>query len=136
VSGAPSRVRIPIREEIDVAMARKHVRELAARQGLSEAAAHSLATATSEIARNIVVHAGAGEIVLDVEHGSGQRGILVVARDAGPGIPDLEQAMEDGYSTGNGLGLGLPGARRLVDEFELISVVDRGTTVVLRMWVR
>jgi serine/threonine-protein kinase RsbT len=132
---APS-VRVPIREESDVVMARKHARDLAGRGGLSDIATHALATAISEIARNIVVHAGAGELVLRVADEAGRRGIIVVARDHGPGIEEPEQAMQDGYSTAHSLGLGLASARRLVDEFELVSRAGRGTTVILKQWAR
>jgi serine/threonine-protein kinase RsbT len=134
VSWAPAELWLPIREEADVAIARKHARDVAAQAGLSEVAAYALATAISEIASNIVVHAGAGELVLSADSRGGRRGVVVLARDAGPGIPELERAMQDGYSTANGLGLGLPSARRLVDEFELNSEVGRGTIVVLKKW--
>jgi anti-sigma regulatory factor (Ser/Thr protein kinase) len=134
VTGTPADLRVPIREEADVAIARKHARDVAAQAGLSEVAAYALATAISEIARNIIVHAGAGELLLSAGSRDGRRGIIVRARDTGPGIPELERALQDGYSTANGLGLGLPSARRLVDEFELSSEVGRGTTVVLTKW--
>jgi serine/threonine-protein kinase RsbT len=87
------------------------------------------------VARNIVVHAGTGEILLAVVEERGRRGILVVARDAARGIPDVELAMRDGYSTrGGGLGLGLPSARRLMDEFTLVTGVGEGTTVTMKKW--
>jgi serine/threonine-protein kinase RsbT len=129
-------VRMAIREEADVAMARKCVRQLAPHGGLSEGAAHALATAVSEVARNIVVHAGGGELTVGVPRVGTPRGLVVVAQDAGPGIPDVARAMQDGYSTANSLGLGLSSARRLVHDFELHSEIDRGTTVTLRMWAR
>ena len=93
-----------------------------------------IATAISELARNIVQYAQRGEIILSVVEGS-RRGIQIVARDQGPGIPDLELAMRDGYSTGGSLGLGLPGARRLMDEFAIDSEVGKGTTVSMRKWL-
>ena len=129
-------VRILVREDADVAIARKWVRQLATDGGLSEARTHSLATAVSEIARNLVIHAGAGQLSMSVARGGDRRGLVVVARDTGPGIPDLQKAMQDGYSTAGRLGLGLPGAQRLVDEFEIESWVNQGTTVTLRMWAR
>ena len=95
-----------------------------------------LATAISEVARNITTYAGEGEVALRVLHNSGREGIEVVATDAGPGIEDVELAMQDGYTTGNSLGLGLPGTRRLVDEFELRSAPGAGTTVRLVKWTR
>ena len=125
---------IPIREEVDVAIARQSVRQLAPHAGLSGSAAHALTTAVSEVAHNIVRHAGVGELTVRVVEEHGRRGLIAVARDAGPGIPDAERAMQDGYSTANGLGLGLSSARRLVDGFELVSDIDRGTTVTLTKW--
>ncbi len=124
--------RVPIHEEADVAIARKLSRELAVQQGLPQSAVEALATAISEIARNIVLHAGAGEILLGGMKEHGNRGVVVVARDNGPGIPNAEEAIQDGYSTANGLGLGLSSARRLMDEFELVSTVGKGTIVTMK----
>src|SRR5260221_12954302 len=92
--------------------------------------------AISEIARNIVLYAGSGGMTFGPVSEGGQHGISIVADDSGPGIPDIEQAMEDGFSTGKSLGLGLPGARRLMDEFEIISVPGKGTTITMKKWVR
>jgi serine/threonine-protein kinase RsbT len=125
---------VRIRDESDVVIARRRSRELAAQQGLSKAAAEALATAITKIARNIVVHAGSGEIIFGAVADATRRGVIVTARDTGSGIRDIEQAMQDGFSTGNGLGSGLPGARRLVDEFEIESKVGAGTTITLRKW--
>lgn len=127
-------IRVPVREEADVFVARARARELAARQGFPDRRAAALATAVSEVARNIVRHAGAGEVLLEVAREGGRRGVVVVARDEDPGIADVEAAMRDGYSTGGGLGLGLPGARRLMDEFTLESAAGRGTTVTMKKW--
>jgi serine/threonine-protein kinase RsbT len=127
-------VRVPIRQEADVAIARQAVRQLAPRGALSNSAAHALTTAVSEIACNIAIHAGAGELMLRVVDEPGRRGLVVIARDAGPGIDDVERAMQDGFSTAKGLGLGLSSAQRLVDDFELVSVRNRGTTVTLKKW--
>jgi serine/threonine-protein kinase RsbT len=126
--------RFSIRDESDVAAARLHTRELGQRQGLSRSAVEGLVTAVSEITRNAVVHAEGGEVLLCVAHEGGRSGVVAVVRDAGPGIADIEQAMRDGYSTGDGLGLGLPSARRLVSKFELDSRVPEGTTVTLTQW--
>lgn len=93
----------------------------------------ALATATSEVARNIFLHAKSGEL-LTVTEEDGRRTVVVVAQDDGPGIADTQRAIEDGYSTGSGLGLGLSSARRLVDQFELVSEIGRGTTVTLKKW--
>ena len=95
-----------------------------------------LATAISEVARNVTTYAGEGEVALRVVHERGRDGIEVVASDAGPGITDVELAMQDGYTTGNGLGLGLPGTRRLVDDFDLRTAPGAGTTVRLVKWSR
>jgi serine/threonine-protein kinase RsbT len=128
---------IAIESDADVVTARQRARELAAELRLSSTDQTLLATAISEVARNITTYASHGEVsVAIVEDGSGRRGIRVVARDEGPGIEDVERAMQDGYTTGGGLGLGLPGARRLVDDFELDSAPGRGTTVTLVKWSR
>ncbi|HEY1957950.1 MAG TPA: SpoIIE family protein phosphatase [Polyangiaceae bacterium] len=125
---------IAIREESDVAIVRKGVRERAGATGLDTTRVEALATAASEIARNVVVHAGTGSVSLG-ECVAGQRkGVLVIARDDGPGIRDVERALLDGYTTAGTLGLGLPSAKRLVDEFQIVSAPGRGTTVVLRKW--
>ena len=127
---------IPIEREPDIVRARSEGRRLAATLGFSGTDQTLLATAISELARNIVSYAGSGQVVLSSVEEAGRKGIVVVASDQGPGIPDLDLAMRDGYSTGNSLGLGLPGARRLVDEFELVSAVGVGTTVTLKKWLR
>lgn len=127
-------VRVIIRDESDLAVARRRVRELGLQQGLPEASIAALATAVTEIARNIIVHAGCGEMSFAAAGDARRHGVVVVARDAGPGISNVEQAMQDGYSTGGGLGLGLAGAQRLVDEFELESIVGFGVTITLRQW--
>ena len=131
---APGPVRLAINDEWDTAVSRRRVRDLAQHAGFSEASTQALATATSEIVRNVVVHARRGEASIDVVEEGGRRAVVVVVRDRGPGIPDVSRAMQDGYSTVNGLGLGLPSARRLVDQFALETVVGRGTTVVLKKW--
>ncbi len=117
----------------DVVLARQAARELASRLSFSRTELTTIATAVSEIARNIVRFAGDGEIVVELLE-EPRRGVRVVARDTGPGIPDIEQALADGYSTYHGLGLGLPGARRLMDEFAVVSEVGRGTTVTMTKW--
>jgi serine/threonine-protein kinase RsbT len=126
--------RIPIASEVDIVLARQQGRQLAGELGASSGAMTLIATAISELARNIVQYARQGEIILSVVEGS-RRGIQIVARDQGPGIADLEMAMRDGFSTGGSLGLGLPGARRLMDEFAIDSEVGKGTTVSMRKWL-
>lgn len=131
----PLRARVCIRDESDLVVARRKVRELGARTGLSGAALEALATAVTEVARNIVIHAGSGELVIEaISTNSPERGLMVIAQDTGPGIADIERAMRDGHSTAGGLGLGLPGARRLVDEFAIESTAGAGTTVTLSKW--
>jgi RNA polymerase sigma factor (sigma-70 family) len=131
--GREDEVRVPIRTDADVVAARQAARELATRLDFSATELTMIATAVSEVVRNIVRFADGGEVVVDlVDEPRG--GIRVVARDTGPGIPDVERALEDGYSTYNGLGLGLPGARRLMDEFAVVSERGRGTTVTMIKW--
>jgi RNA polymerase sigma factor (sigma-70 family) len=131
-----SEVRIPVRTDADVVTARKRGRELAAQAGFSATELTIIATAISEIARNIVMFANRGEILVSLVGDDGREGVTVVARDAGPGIPDLDRAVQDGYSGYGGMGLGLPGSRRLMDEFEITSEVDKGTTVTMTKWRR
>jgi serine/threonine-protein kinase RsbT len=125
---------VPIREEADVAVARKRARAIGLQAGLLQVGVEAVATAVSEIARNIVVHARVGEMDLRVMQERGRQAVVVVARDDGPGIADLELAMQDGYSTAGSLGLGLSSARRLMDEFELVSTVTVGTIVTMKKW--
>ena len=126
-------VRIAIRTGADIVAARQAARELAARVGFSSTDLTILATAVSEVTRNIVRFAGTGEVVAEIIEGP-RRGVQIVARDTGPGIYDVEQALTAGYSTCNGLGLGLPGARRLMDEFAVVSEPGRGTIVTMTKW--
>jgi len=128
-------VRTPIVSDADVVRARQAARQLASRQGFSGTDLTILATAVSEVARNIVRFAGKGEIVIELIE-SPRRGVRIVARDTGPGIEDVEQALTDGFSTYDGLGLGLPGARRLMDDFSIVSEPGRGTTVSMTKWIR
>ena len=132
----PGDTSVPIEHEGDIVTARQKGRELAAASGLSTTEQTLVATAISEIARNIVVYARRGEVVLAALEDHGRRGVQVVARDEGPGISNPELAMRDGYSSSNSLGMGLPGARRLMDEFELSSTVGKGTTITMKKWVR
>ena len=127
-------IRIPIGSDADVVTARKRGRELAAQAGFSPTELTIIATAISEIARNVVMFADRGEIFVSLVGENSREGVTVVARDSGPGIPDLEQALQDGYSGYGGMGLGLPGSRRLMDEFEITSEVDKGTTVTMTKW--
>jgi len=127
---------VPIRADVDVVVARQKIRGLVSDLGFSGSELTLIATAISEVARNIVSYAGSGEIVMRVVQRGQRRGITVVARDKGPGIADIERAMEDGFSTSRGLGLGLQGSKRLMDEFELVSEVGRGTEITMTKWER
>lgn len=127
--------RVVVRHEADIISARQSARGLAATLGFSESDLILIATAISEVARNMVEYAHGGEIALRALQEGTRRGLEIVARDEGPGIADLQLAMQDGYSTGHSLGLGLPGARRLMDEFQIDSRLGAGTTVVMRKWV-
>ena len=127
---------VPIRADVDVVVARQKIRGLVSDLRFSGSELTLIATAISEVARNIVSYAGSGEIVIRIVQRGQRRGITVVARDKGPGIADIERAMEDGFSTSRGLGLGLPGSKRLMDEFELVSEVGRGTEITMTKWER
>lgn len=130
---------VPIKSEADIVTARQTVREIARNLRFTPGDLTLMATAVSEVARNIVTYANSGEVfvkLLDQEVEEPRRGVLMVARDQGPGIADVELAMTDGFSTGRSLGLGLPGARRLVDEFTIESSLGRGTTVNMKKWER
>ena len=129
--------RIAIESDNDVVTARQRARELAAMVDLTSTDQTLLATAISEVARNITTYAKRGEVLLSIVRDNGGReGIRVVARDRGPGIENVDLAMQDGYTSGGGLGLGLPGARRLVDEFDIETGPSEGTTVTLVKWSR
>jgi serine/threonine-protein kinase RsbT len=131
----PTEACVSIEREADIVTARQKGRELAATSGFSNTDQTLIALAISELARNILEYARRGEIVLGTLEGD-RRGIEVVARDEGPGIADVDLALRDGYSTGKSLGLGLPGARRVMDDFQIDSAPGKGTTVVVRKWLR
>ena len=128
---------LPIQSGDDVVRVRQQARVAAADCGLSLVDQTKLVTAASELARNTLVHGGGGTARIEVvKSGSGRSGVKIGFADNGPGIGDMELALTDGWSSGNGLGLGLSGARRLVDEFELTSAPGAGTTVVVVKWSR
>ncbi len=129
-------VRVPVASSSDVVVARDRARGLSARAGLSGTDSALVATAVSELARNIVAYAGRGEMVLRLIEDEAEQGVEVIAVDAGPGIVDLELALQNGYSTSGGLGLGLPGVRRLMDHFHIVSEPRKGTSVTIRKWRR
>jgi serine/threonine-protein kinase RsbT len=133
-SGDDTATRIAVATDSDVVLARQTGRDLAADLGFGPTDGTVIATAISEVTRNIVKFAGTGEVHISRLDEPQRRGLRVVARDAGPGIPDLELALSDGHSTYGGLGLGLPGCRRLMDEFDVVSERGRGTTVTMHKW--
>jgi serine/threonine-protein kinase RsbT len=136
-AGEQGEVRVRVLRDSDVVTARQKGREVAARTGFSPTDATLVATVISELARNIVQFAERGEIMVSPVEQGGRTGVMIVARDVGPGIADVRSALQDGYSTyRGGLGLGLPGSRRLMDEFDIVSEVGKGTTVTMTRWLR
>ncbi|MGH9489627.1 MAG: anti-sigma regulatory factor [Terriglobales bacterium] len=128
--------RVTVHSDADVVIARQRGREIASLLGFSASDLALIATAISELARNIVLYAGTGEIEIGRVDQKDKQGIEIVARDQGPGISNVPQAMRDGFSTSGGLGLGLPGVKRLMDDFEIDSRPGRGTRVTVRRWTR
>lgn len=131
-----SREELPIRSEDDVVLVRRRVKELAQRRGFDGFAQAAITTATSEIARNALVHGGGGTATIEELDRSGRAGVRVTCRDAGPGIEELERALTGGFSRTGTLGLGLSGSKRLVDEIQIETRPGEGTRVVLTKWVR
>ena len=128
--------KVIVEKELDITLARHEGKRLAQTMGFGPTAQARIATAISELASNLVFHAGSGTITLSIIEREGRPGLEVLCEDSGPGIEDVELAMQDGYSTRGGLGGGLSGARRLMDEFEIRSQVGVGTIVIARMWQR
>ncbi|KJV36781.1 anti-sigma regulatory factor [Luteibacter yeojuensis] len=123
-----------VRVEQDVVLARQAARKLAVEAGLRLVDQTKLVTAASELARNTVIYGGGGDMDWALVEEGGKKGLRLVFRDNGPGIPDVKLAMTDGWTSGNGLGLGLTGARRLVDEFSIESAPGAGTRVTICKW--
>ena len=128
--------RVAIGSNLDIVTARQQGRKLALELGFDGTEVTLVAAAISEVARNIVDHAKQGEIVLNQVRNGTKVGVLIIARDQGPGIADINQAMQYGFSTRKGLGVGLPGAKWLMDEFEIVSKVGKGTTITMKKWLR
>ena len=128
--------RISINDEYDIVSARSVGKQMTAEIGLGIVDQSRIATAVSELARNIVLYGDIGVVIFRRLNDGGRSGLEIVASDSGPGIADIELAMQDGYTSGNGLGVGLPGTKRLMDEFEIESEVGKGTTVTIRKWCR
>jgi serine/threonine-protein kinase RsbT len=127
-------VLVPVSADVDLVTARREGRLMAEQLGFSSSEATLVATAISELARNIVNYAKSGEIHVRLVNNGVKRGIVIVARDQGPGVADINLAMQSGYSTSGGLGLGLPGVRRIMDEFDIASAPGRGTTITVIKW--
>jgi serine/threonine-protein kinase RsbT len=127
---------VSIRSDVDIVLARQQGRAMAANIGFTATDATLIATAISELARNIVMYAQKGEVVMSSVETTHSKGIVIVARDDGPGIRSIQDALRDGYSTSGGLGLGIPGVKRLMDEFAIESELRRGTTVTVKKWLK
>jgi serine/threonine-protein kinase RsbT len=126
--------RVEISNEADIVKARQFGRALARQLGFSSSAATLVATAISELARNILLYAGRGELTMRPVNSGERAGLVVTASDEGPGMPDVNRALQDGFSTSGRLGLGLPGVRRLMDDFNIDATPGKGTTVTVRKW--
>ncbi|MGW1474973.1 anti-sigma regulatory factor [Streptomyces olivaceus] len=134
-TAAGSQARLPIRSDMDLVWVRQHVRQTAAQLGFGLVDQTKLVTAASELARNTLVYGGGGTMETESLPGDATPGLRLTFSDEGPGIPDLEQALSDGFTSGEGLGMGLGGARRLVHEFSIDSSPGAGTTVRVASWV-
>ena len=134
MSSLREKITIYITSEEDIIVARQKVREFASEIGFQYMDTIIIATAVSEITRNIINYALKGEIEISCIRSDRKEGIQIIALDKGPGIKDVSLALQDGYSTGKGLGLGLPGTKRLMDEFEILSEVSKGTKIIMRKW--
>ena len=129
-----ARAALPVRSDVDLMAVREAARGAAAEAGFSLVNQTKLVTAVSELARNALVHGGGGKVFVEPVQQGALRGVRLVVSDHGPGIADIEEALTDGHTTGQGLGLGLGGARRLVDEFRIESAPGEGTSVTIAMW--
>ena len=134
----PPEIRLPLAGEDDLIVARQHARAIAGALGFGAVDQSRIATAVSELARNVLRYAegGRGEVLIRTLTTGRDQGIEIVVSDAGPGIADVELAMRPGYTSGRGLGMGLPGTKRLMDEMEMESALGRGTVVTIRKWRR
>ncbi|UPK67039.1 anti-sigma regulatory factor [Chitinophaga filiformis] len=125
---------IRITKELDMVLFRNRLKEFAVKIGMSLVNQTKLITAASELSRNMLRYAGGGAVLIEIVNGQRQNGLRVTFSDTGPGIPDIDKAMKDGFSTGKSLGLGLPGAKRLVNDFDIKSTVGKGTTIIITKW--
>ena len=124
---------VQVRSEPDVVAVRRRVREISAQLGFSLVDQTKIVTAASELARNTIIYGGGGEMLMEALNGP-RTGLRLVFEDKGPGIPDINLALRDGFTTGSGLGLGLGGAKRLVNDFEIVSAVGEGTKITITRW--
>lgn len=124
-----------IRSDGNVVETREYGRKLAAKIGFSKTDQTLIATAISEICRNIIEYAGSGDITIEFKNNKNRRGIIITAKDEGPGIEDVERACQEGYSTGRGMGVGLSGSKRIMDEFDIQSERGKGTTINMSKWI-
>jgi serine/threonine-protein kinase RsbT len=124
---------VPVKSEPDVVIVRRRVREISAQLGFSLVDQTKVVTAASELARNTIIHGGGGKLQLEALNGP-RVGLRLIFEDTGPGIPDIELALRDGFTTGSGLGLGLGGSKRLVNEFDILSRPGEGTKVTITRW--
>lgn len=125
---------ISIGKELDMVLFRNRLKEFAIKIGMGLVNQTKLITAASELSRNMLRYAGAGTALIEIVKGPRENGVRITFSDKGPGIADISQAMKDGFSTGKSLGLGLPGAKRLVSDFEIKSTVGKGTTIIITKW--
>jgi serine/threonine-protein kinase RsbT len=130
----PKIERIPVTIEADVVIVRQVVRRQAVDIKLSLVDQTKIVTAASELARNLLIYGGGGEVVIEVVQNGSRNGLQIFFADTGPGIPDIDLALKDGYTSGSGMGLGLGGAKRLVNEFEIVSKPGEGTQITIRRW--
>jgi serine/threonine-protein kinase RsbT len=130
----PKIERIPVTTEADVVIVRQVVRRQAVDIKLSLVDQTKIVTAASELARNLLIYGGGGEVVVEVVQNGSRNGLQIFFADTGPGIPDIDLALKDGYTSGSGMGLGLGGAKRLVNEFEIVSKPGEGTQITIRRW--
>ena len=133
-TGAGVEARLPIRSDLDLAWVRQHVRQAAGQLGFGLVAQTKLVTAASELARNTLDYGKGGTVLLELLEEGIKKGLRLTFEDQGPGIPDMELALRDGYTSGKGMGMGLSGAKRLVNEFEIESKVGEGTRVAVTRW--
>lgn len=130
-----NKVQIPIATDLDIVISRQKGREIAKKLGFGSIDQALIVTAISELTRNILTYAKKGLLIIQIIEERGCLGILVISSDDGPGIENIELALQDGYSTTNSLGLGLPGVRRLMDDFEIQSEFGKGTTITAKKWI-